>query len=90
MSGMPFLSFAIRTVALTVVFTWMFNNTRGSVLLAYILHASANTWTQIFSIDQSYHFQDWMMTLVIAALAVIATIVSGAENLSRTNTRIQE
>lgn len=90
MSGMPFLSFAIRTVALTIVFTWMFNNTRGSVLLAYILHASANTWTQIFSIDQSYHFQDWMMTLILVALAVIVTVASGAENLSRTNTRVQE
>jgi CAAX protease family protein len=38
----PFASFAIRIVATTILFTWMFNNTRGSVLLAYMLHAAGN------------------------------------------------
>ena len=90
MGEMPFISFAIRTVAIAVIFTWLFNNTRGSLLLAYIFHASANTWTQIFSIDQGYHFQDWMMTVIFVTLAVLVTVVFGAENLSRTNARIQD
>ncbi len=85
-----FASFAIRIVATTILFTWMFNNTRGSVLLAYMLHAAGNTWTRIFSIDPSYHFQDWMITVVTVILAIVVTAISGAENLSRTNTRIQE
>jgi len=89
--NMPsFLSFAIRIAAMTILFTWMFNHTRGSVLLAYMLHAAGNTWTRIFSIDPSYHFQDWMMTVIFVILAVIVVAVSGAENLSRTNVRIQE
>lgn len=85
-----FASFAIRMAAMTILFTWMFNNTRGSVLLAYMLHAAGNTWTRIFSIDPSYHFQDWMITVVTVILAIVVTAVSGVENLSRTNTRIQE
>ena len=89
--NMPsFTSFAIRMVALTILFTWMFNHTRGSVLLAYIFHAAGNTWTRIFSIDPSYHFQDGVMAGIFATLAVIVLITSGAENLSRTNVRIQE
>ena len=30
-------------MGMTVVFTWVFNNTRGSILLAILLHASINT-----------------------------------------------
>jgi uncharacterized protein len=86
----PFASFAIRIVATTILFTWMYNHTRGSVLLAYLLHAAGNTWTRIFSIDPSNYFQDWMVTVVTVIIAILIIAVSGAENLSRTNARIQE
>jgi membrane protease YdiL (CAAX protease family) len=85
-----FLSYAVQLVAATILFTWIYNNTRGSVLLAYILHAAMNTWTELFSIDAANHFQGWILTGVSVALAVIVLIFSGAENLSRTNIRIQE
>lgn len=39
----PFVAFTIMVIAYTVVFTWVFNNTRGSLLLAILLHASINT-----------------------------------------------
>jgi membrane protease YdiL (CAAX protease family) len=86
-----FPSFAIRAVALMILFTWLFNHTRGSVLLAYILHASFNTWTRVLSIDTAGNpFQDWMMTLVMVLLATILVAGTGWRNLSRTKTRIQE
>jgi uncharacterized protein len=87
----PFASFAIRAVALTTLFTWLYNNTRGSVLLAYLMHAAFNTWTAVFSIQTSTnHFQDWMMTAVMMFLAAIVVVTAGSEHLSRTNTRVQE
>lgn len=87
----PFASFAIRAVALTLLFTWLYNNTRGSVLLAYLMHAAFNTWTNVFSIQTSTnHFQDWMMTVVMVFLAATVVATSGAKDLSRTNSRIQE
>ena len=86
----PFASFAIRAVALTILFTWLYNHTRGSVLLAYIMHAAFNTWTRVFSIDPGNFFQDWMMTVVTVILAGIVVGVSGAKDLSRTNSRITE
>ena len=39
----PFFMFVINTIALAIIFTWIFNNTRGSLLLAILLHASINT-----------------------------------------------
>lgn len=87
----PFPSFAIRAVALTILFTWVYNHTRGSVLLAYLIHASFNTWTRVLSIDTAGNpFQDWMMTVVMVMLAAIVVISTGAENLSRANARITE
>ncbi len=87
-----FIAYGIGIMAQTVIFTWMYNNTRGSVLLATLLHASSNTWTQIFSINSeaTNQFLAWMMPLVLVVIAVIVTLTSGAENLSRTNQRIQE
>ncbi|MBE0669970.1 MAG: CPBP family intramembrane metalloprotease [Anaerolineales bacterium] len=87
-----FIGYGIGIIAQTVIFTWMYNNTRGSVLLATLLHASSNTWTQIFSINSegTNQFLAWMMTLVLVVIAVIVNLISGAENLSRKNQRIQE
>lgn len=88
--NMSILCYAIQLAATSILFTWMYNNTKGSVLLAYILHASMNTWTEFFAVDSANVFQNWILTGVIVALAVIVLIFSGAENLSRKNQRIQE
>jgi membrane protease YdiL (CAAX protease family) len=86
----PFASFAIRAIALTILFTWLYNHTRGSVLLAYLMHAAFNTWTRVFWIDPGNHSQDWMMTFVMVILAGTVVAVWGAENLSRTKSRITQ
>jgi membrane protease YdiL (CAAX protease family) len=39
----PFVAFVIVCSAYAIVFTWVFNNTHGSVLLAILLHTSLNT-----------------------------------------------
>jgi len=41
--SIPFAEFVISIVAGTCIITWVFNNTRGSLLLAMLLHASVNT-----------------------------------------------
>jgi membrane protease YdiL (CAAX protease family) len=37
------VSFLVGTTAMAVIFTWVFNNTRGSLLVAILLHASLDT-----------------------------------------------
>lgn len=85
-----FISFLISTIAMTVLYTWMYNNTRGSVLMAYLFHAAANTWSQVFSIDHANQTLNWIIAGFLVIMALIVTAIAGAENLSRTRNRIQE
>lgn len=39
--GIPFFGFACSTVAFSILITWVFNHSRGSVLLASRFHASS-------------------------------------------------
>ncbi len=43
----------VRACALAVVFTWVFNNTRGSVLVAALMHAATNAWGHTYDIANS-------------------------------------
>ncbi len=41
-SGLPV--FFLEVVALAIIFTWVFNNTKGSIFIAILLHASYNAF----------------------------------------------
>jgi chromate transport protein ChrA len=42
-AAIPFYEFVLQTMLLAVLYTWLYNNTGGSVLVAALFHASANT-----------------------------------------------
>jgi CAAX protease family protein len=42
--GVPFAMSLVMAAAVSIVFTWVFNHTKGSVLMAIVLHASMNSW----------------------------------------------
>jgi membrane protease YdiL (CAAX protease family) len=86
----PFASFLVSTVVISVLYTWLLNHTQGSVLLAYLFHGAANTWTRVFSIDHADPLVGWLVDGLIVLLAVIVVLYEGRENLSRTEKRIQE
>jgi uncharacterized protein len=86
----PFASFLVSTVAITILYTWMLNHTQGSVLLAYLFHGAANTWTRVLSIDHVDPRVGWIVDALLVLLAVIVVVYEGKENLSRTEIRIQE
>jgi membrane protease YdiL (CAAX protease family) len=83
-------SFLISTIAMTVLYTWMFNNTHGSVFMAYLFHAAANTWSQVFSIDHANQSLNWIITGLLVLAAVVVVLTTGARDLSRKKARFQE
>ena len=81
------LGYSAFVIANSLLFTWLFNNTRGSVLLAAVFHGASNTWGGYIDVYRG-HFGG---ILTFGAVAVLVTIIivlmAGATNLSRTNQR---
>jgi membrane protease YdiL (CAAX protease family) len=61
---------------LSIIMTWVFNNTRGSVLSAVVIHAMWNTG--IF-----WHKVDWRFYSVLLVAVVIIVALFGAKELVR-------
>jgi uncharacterized protein len=43
----PLVGFIVMTLAISVIFAWLFNHTRRSVVPALVLHTAINTWSFI-------------------------------------------
>ena len=74
-----FIVFVLTAVAGTFIYTWVFNNTRGSVWMAMVLHASSNAASQLVGslIPKDVVLTGWMKTLESGWLNVIVfTIVA--------------
>lgn len=83
-SSTPPLSYLLSTMATSIIFTWVFNNTRGSVLLAHMLHQALNIWTVIYLPDPAGSaLFSWLGTGMNCLVALIVVVVYGAARLSR-------
>jgi uncharacterized protein len=66
-----FPAFLFFVIAQTILFTWLFNHTRGSVLLAWIFHAWINISNSLFFVGDQ--ITQWLF--VGAGFAVVAIVV---------------
>jgi membrane protease YdiL (CAAX protease family) len=74
-------------IASSLQFTWLFNNTKGSVLLAAILHGASNAWDGYIDVYRG-HFAGILTFIVVQVLiSLLIVLMAGATNLSRTNKR---
>jgi len=81
--------FMVAHIALAVLYTWLFNNSRGSLLLVTIFHASGNTAGMFLPTNFAAPggiIQNLEIVLYILA-AVVVAISTGAERLSYTKPR---
>jgi membrane protease YdiL (CAAX protease family) len=78
------LGYAVFVIVQSVQFTWLFNNTKGSVLLAAVFHGASNAWAGYLGMGNV----PFGGILTLAGLSVLITAVivplAGATNLSRT------
>jgi len=81
----------INQIPWSIFYTWLFNNSKGSLLLPAILHGSEvwfAYWILSTGIDQNLFDNYWGYGLVMVVIAVIIVVTSGAENLSRKHERV--
>jgi membrane protease YdiL (CAAX protease family) len=77
--GLP--AFASGTLALSVLFTWLFNNSRGSVLLCTLLHAALNSWPPLLMPAENT-MPSYFGYVLDAAFALLVVLLFGAARLS--------
>jgi membrane protease YdiL (CAAX protease family) len=87
-SGQIGWSETVGILAAAILFTWLFNNTNGSVLLAMLFHASGNTFP-MFSETEQVRF-GWLAAAVFCMVAIIVVIVTGPARLSREHRKQEE
>jgi uncharacterized protein len=80
--------------AVVVVVNWVFNNTRGSVLIIMLLHAANNAvsgsfFSPMFSGADSIR-QSWLLVLVWAVAAGLVIAITGPAHFSRKHHKQEE
>jgi len=96
-SDLPFVVQLALQIPLAILFTWVFNSTGGSVLMAILMHAVLNASTRLWSAMPEYSVEpptaaeaaaqtvhiNVMFAMVVGVAAVVVVLVHGPRNLSR-------
>jgi membrane protease YdiL (CAAX protease family) len=74
-AGYPLWGYLLMVAALTVVFNWLFLNTKGSLLMAHLFHQTVNSWAEVIpfyprATGTLLPFLITVTLLVVAALCI--------------------
>jgi len=77
----------VLILAAVIVFNWVFNNAKGSVLIIMLMHAANNAvsgsfFSPMFSGADSVR-EAWLLALVWWVVAALVIVISGPTNFSR-------
>ena len=81
-SHLPFALFLVRTIALSIISTWIYNGTKRSLLFVLLFHASLNTWPNtLYVLEEDGSLGPYISTSIIycgwAAQLVILGLLRG-------------
>jgi membrane protease YdiL (CAAX protease family) len=82
------VGYTVFCMAWSIQYTWLFNNTKGSVLLAAVMHGAGNVWLGGYIDVYRGHFGGVLaFTAVMAIVSIVIVLIAGPANLSRTHAR---
>lgn len=79
----PFTGFVLSTIATSILMTWLFNHSRGSVLLAGIFHAAADVAIPYSNVMTGDLRMFWIFIAIQWVVVVVIVLSEGATYLSR-------
>lgn len=76
--------YMVFVIAWSIQYTWVFNNTKGSVLMAAVLHGAGNAWIGGYIDVYRGHLGGILtFTIVMVIVSIVIVVVAGPANLSR-------
>ncbi|MHB9286012.1 CPBP family intramembrane glutamic endopeptidase [Halobacteriales archaeon Cl-PHB] len=86
------LPFLVQGIALAVLFTWLYNSTRGSLLLAVLFHGTVNAWlTSVWFLRGEVDSTTlWVFAGLLGVTAVSVLVFYGGKHLSRHRRQVAE
>jgi len=83
----PLSLFLFQIVGFSVLYTWLYNNTRGSLLMPHLFHAASNTTLGVLPILPSASYDEtrplWLAVGLLWVLVVAVVAIYGPLRLSR-------
>jgi membrane protease YdiL (CAAX protease family) len=76
-NGTPFGAFLVSSVLAVFLFVWLYDHTRGSLLIATFFHASMNAWSNILPFPATSASFFWLLALAQAVAVAGVLVVSG-------------
>lgn len=90
-NGASFGWFMLKILAEAVLYTWLYNSTRGSLLLTTIMHSAGNTAGIFLPMANTVSGENMSVLIIAVAIevcvAVLVSIFAGPANLSRTEAK---
>jgi len=84
---LPLVWFLIQTVSITFLYTWMYNATRGSLLIILLLHAASNTAFGVLPMLPEAASGSlrpaWILNVLLVIAACLAVILNGRESMAK-------
>ena len=87
-----YAAFVVSTISLSVILTWVYNSTGGSLLMVVLLHATFNL-PMTLAIDELGSRATVLLLLYFGMLvvaAIVVVIVAGPQHLSRKHQKQEE
>ena len=73
--SLPFWLFALLTMPLCILITWVYHCSENSLLLVMLFHAAVNTWSGVLKISPEAAGSTMPLTLVVLLTWVVALLV---------------
>lgn len=75
--------FSAFSFAAVILYTWVFNHTKGSLIIVTLLHASQNAWSNLLSDNSLRPFQFTVALMWVIALVLIVTTAASSQGPKR-------